>query len=68
MIVCGELPSVECEDDVESDYVGSEELNLCSSTDEDELNPSRPKYSEFNEEFDMKNPYFKIGMKFRSFK
>ena len=66
--MCGEPPRVACEDDVESDYAGSEELNSCSSTDEDELIPSRPKYSEFNEEFDMKNPRFKIEMKFISFK
>lgn len=27
-----------------------------------------PKYAEFNEEVDMKNPIFKIRIKFRSFK
>ncbi|XP_039130869.1 uncharacterized protein LOC120267252 [Dioscorea cayenensis subsp. rotundata] len=30
--------------------------------------PARPKYAEFNEAIDMKNPHFKIGMKFRDFK
>lgn len=28
---------------------------------------TKPKYSEFNEQVDMKNPHFKIGMKFSSF-
>ena len=56
----------ECQ--VESDYRGSDELNSCSSTDEDELVFNKPKYSEFNKECDMKDPQFKIGMKFRSFK
>ena len=68
MTVCGEPPKVASEDDVQSDYARSEELNSYSLTNEDELNLSRPKYSKFNEEFDMKNPHFKIGMKFRSFK
>lgn len=56
------------DDEVESDYARSEELQSCSSTDEECLLPVRPKYAEFNEEVDMKNPHFKIGMKFRSFK
>ena len=52
----------------ESDYGGSDELNSCSSTDEDELVSNKPKYSKFNKECVMKNPQFKIGMKFRRFK
>ena len=43
-------------------------MNSCSSTNEDELVSNKPKYSEFNEECDMKDPQFKIGMKFMSFK
>lgn len=35
---------------------------------EDELDLIRPKCVESNEEFDMKDPHFKIGKKFRSFK
>lgn len=54
--------------DVESEYARSDELQSCSSTDEESLVPNRPRYAEFNEEVDMKNPHFKIGMKFRSFK
>lgn len=53
---------------VESNYAWSDELNSCSSTDEDELVSNRPRYVEFNEECDMKNPKFKIEMKFRSFR
>ena len=53
---------------VVSDYGGSDELNSCSSTNKDELVSNKPKYSEFNEERDMKDPQFKIGIKFRSFK
>lgn len=56
------------EDEIQSDYAASEEFQSCSSTDEEELDPLRPKYVEFNEELDMKDPHFKIGMKFRSFK
>ncbi|XP_039143892.1 uncharacterized protein LOC120281002 [Dioscorea cayenensis subsp. rotundata] len=29
---------------------------------------SRPKYAEFIEEYDMRDPHFEVGMKFRSFK
>ena len=54
--------------DVDSDYGGSEELQSGSSTDEETIIPMRPRYAEFNDEVDMKNPQFKIGMKFRSFK
>ncbi|XP_039141161.1 uncharacterized protein LOC120278432 isoform X2 [Dioscorea cayenensis subsp. rotundata] len=56
------------EDVIQSDCASSEEFQSCSSTDEEELDPLRPRYTEFNEELDMKDPHFKIGMKFRSFK
>lgn len=55
------------EDDVQSEYAGSDELESCSSTNEDELDPIKPRYVEFNEQIDMKNPQFKIGIKFWSF-
>ena len=42
--------------DVESDYVGLEELQSCTSTDEETFIPIRPKYAEFNDEVDIKNP------------
>lgn len=64
--VTGEPPNIGAEAVVESDYATSEELISCSSTDEDELVTSKPNNSEFNEDCDMKNPEFKIGMKFRS--
>ena len=54
--------------DVESDYARSEELQSCSSKDEECLVPGRPRYEEFSEGVDIKNPQFNIGMKFRSFK
>lgn len=38
------------------------------STDEEELLTAKPRYVEFNDEVDMKNPQFRIGIKFRSFK
>lgn len=44
------------EDDVEFDYAVSDELWSCSSIDDDELDPTRPRYAEFNEKFDMKDP------------
>lgn len=54
--------------DAESDYASSDDLNSCSSTDEEQLEPNKPKYAEFNQDCDMKDPHFKIGMKFSSFK
>lgn len=69
VVIVGEGPiRLADEDDVESDYARSDEINSCSSTDKDELMSNRPKYAKFNEECDMKNPKFKFGMKFRSFK
>ncbi|XP_039140504.1 uncharacterized protein LOC120277718 [Dioscorea cayenensis subsp. rotundata] len=59
---------VDSDGDVETEYARSEELQSCSSTDEDYMIPIKPKFAEFNEEVDMRNPQFKIGMKFRSFK
>ncbi|XP_039123350.1 uncharacterized protein LOC120259963 [Dioscorea cayenensis subsp. rotundata] len=38
-----------------------------ADTDEENLAPERPKYADFNEDTDMREPEFKIGMKFRSF-
>lgn len=46
-----------CEGDYHSDYAGSKELNSASSTDENDLIPSRPKYSEINEAVDMHNSF-----------
>ncbi|XP_039127971.1 uncharacterized protein LOC120264236 [Dioscorea cayenensis subsp. rotundata] len=66
--IIGEPPRSVQEIDIESDYLESDEFQSCSSTDEDELISKRPKYSEFNDECDMRNPQFEIGMKFRSFK
>lgn len=68
VIANGEPPRLGDENEVELDYTGSEELNLCSSIDEDKLVPNIPKYSEFNKEFDMSNHQFIIGIKFKSFK
>lgn len=53
IVVSGEPPNAGCQAYIDSDYVGSEELQSCSSTDEDEFIPSKPKYSEFHEECDM---------------
>ncbi|XP_039138859.1 sarcoplasmic reticulum histidine-rich calcium-binding protein-like [Dioscorea cayenensis subsp. rotundata] len=55
------------EQDVQTDYADSDELQSCSSTDEEGIKIPKPKYSEFREQADMKDPQFKIGMKFRSF-
>lgn len=67
-IVEGEAPQVDFDDELFSDHGDSGELYSCSSTDSEELMPCRPKYSEFNEEINMGDPQFKIGMKFRDFK
>ncbi|XP_039145858.1 uncharacterized protein LOC120283285 [Dioscorea cayenensis subsp. rotundata] len=64
----GELGEVGSDGNVKSDYARSEQLQSCSSTDEDELVTAKPRYAEFNNEVDIKNPQFKIGMKFGSFK
>ncbi|KAJ0977837.1 hypothetical protein J5N97_013311 [Dioscorea zingiberensis] len=42
----GEPPEI----DTDSEYAGSGELQSCSSTDEEELVSTRPRYAEFNEE------------------
>ena len=68
VVVNGEPPKLGDENEVESNYAGFEKLNSCSSIDEDELVSNKCKHSEFNDEFDMKNPQFKVGRKFRSFK
>ena len=54
--------------EIESKYAGSDELQSCFSTNKKALVPVRPSYAEFNDEVDMKNLQFKIGMKFRNFK
>ncbi|XP_039133195.1 protein diaphanous homolog 1-like [Dioscorea cayenensis subsp. rotundata] len=54
--------------DAKSDYASSDDLNSCFSTDEEQLEPNKPKYAEFTQDCDMKDPHFKIGMKFSSFK
>lgn len=64
----GEPPRLGHESEVDSEYTDPEELNSCFLIDEDESGPIKPRYSEFNMEFDMKNLQLKIGMKFRSFK
>ena len=35
------------------EFAGSKDLESCSSTYEEELDPARPKYAEFNEESDI---------------
>lgn len=67
-IVGGEENVDDDEDDVESKYAASDELESCSSTDDDELDLVKPKYVEFNEQIDMSDSQFQIGMKFKSFK
>ncbi|XP_039120854.1 uncharacterized protein LOC120257450 [Dioscorea cayenensis subsp. rotundata] len=52
----------------DSEYADSDAFQSASSTDEEELASSRARYPEFNGEVDMKNPQFKVGMKFRDFK
>ena len=68
VVANGEPPTLADENKVKPDYAGSDEINSRFLTNEDELAHDRPKYSKFNKEFDMNNPQFKIGMKFRSFK
>lgn len=43
--------------EIESDYVGFDNLNSCSSIDEDEPIPNKPNYAKFNEKCDMKTPF-----------
>lgn len=52
----GEPPRLGDENEVDLEYADYEELNSCSLIDEDEMGPIRPRYSKFNEEFEMKNP------------
>jgi len=68
VVVDGEPPKSVNEPHSESDYADADEFQSCSSTDEEEIISKRPNYSEFNEQCDMSNPQFKIGMKFSSFK
>lgn len=44
-----------------------DDIQSCSSIDEKKLDPTRPKYYDFNSKTDMREPEFKIGMKFRNF-
>ena len=46
---------VNADDETETEYGGSEELQSCSETCEEELSSSKPRYAEFHEEFDMKD-------------
>ena len=64
----GEAPREDNDAEIELDYVESDELHPCSLTDTEDLVTPRPKYFEFNEDVDMNNPKFNIGMKFRDFK
>lgn len=68
VVVAGEPLKLENETKIECDYTRCEDFNLCSSTDEDELVTTKPKYLEFNKECGIKNSQFKIGMKFKNFK
>ena len=68
VIVDKKPPNNKDEIQVESNYEGSDELNSCSLTDDDELVSNKHKYSKFNEEYNMKDPQFKIGIKFGNFK
>lgn len=54
-------------EEIENEYDASEELHSCSSTDEEAEGQSRPKYPDFVEEIDIKDPHLKVGMKFTSF-
>lgn len=57
------------EEEPNSDYGESDScLHSASSTDDEDAGPSKPKYPEFQEEIDMKDPHFAVGMKFSSFK
>lgn len=60
--------AVHGEEEYENEYAASEELQSCSSTDDEMVDVPTPKYAEFNEDIDIKDPHFKIGMKFTSFK
>lgn len=55
------------EEEIYSDCISSKDLQSCSSIDEDEIDPNKPRYIEFNEEIDVKDPQFKVRMKSRSF-
>ncbi|XP_039130904.1 uncharacterized protein LOC120267311 [Dioscorea cayenensis subsp. rotundata] len=55
-------------EDVDEEEIDLEDTLIGSLIDEDELVSRKPKCPEFNEECDMKNPQFRIGMKFRDFK
>lgn len=55
------------EEEKYSDCISSKDLQSCSSIDEDEIDPNKPRYTEFNEEIDVKDPQFKVRMKSRSF-
>lgn len=52
----GDLGRVGSDNNVDSEYARSEELQSCSSSDEKCLVPVRPRYAEFNEGVDMKLP------------
>lgn len=58
----------EVEDEIESEYGASEELQSFSSIDDEMVGLSRLMYAEFSEEIDIEDPHFKIEMKFRSLK
>lgn len=55
-------------DHVDYEIDDLKDLESWSSTNEEDLDPIRSKYAEFNEESDMKEPELKIGMKFSIFK
>lgn len=68
LIVEGKAPQVDNDAEIQYDHGVFDELHSCSSMDSEELMPSIPKYSEFNEDIDMEDPQFKIGMKLRDLK
>lgn len=63
----GDTTQVGDNGNLDSNYAKSEDFQSCSSTDEDDLIPSKPMYSEVNDDVEMKDPKFKIEMKFRNF-
>ena len=47
---------VNADDETETKYGGSEDLQSCSEIDEEGLSSRKPKFAEFHEEFDSERP------------
>lgn len=60
VVMEGEPTRIDSDYEIETEYVGFEEIQPCSSIDEEKLVSVMPKFAEFNEKVDMKNPIFKI--------